>query len=92
MPKRLSQKELEKRLSQPIRDTFTDFGCIALESVIKGRITHSEADQALMMLKDCILDKGGDLMSPDRLRMYMKRIKAPSESIDLTYYTDANYI
>lgn len=80
--------DLSKRVTNAIRDTFTDWGCIALESVIKGRISHSEADSALMMLRDCVLDKGGDLMSKNRMVQYLKNRSIPNESIDLTYYRD----
>lgn len=72
----------------PIRETFTDWGCIALSSVIQCRITHSQADQALMMLRDCVLDKGGDLMSNQRMATYVSRLNEPKDSIDLTYYKD----
>jgi hypothetical protein len=80
--------DLSKRLTDAHRETFTDWGCIALESVIKGRITHPEADQALMMLRDCVLDRGGDLMSNGRMKAYVSRLGEPKDSIDLTYYRD----
>ena len=81
-------RTLQNRATMPIRDTFTDWGYAALESVIKGRITPSQADYALMMLRDCILDRGGDLMSKERMKMYVYRLKEPKESIDLSGYSD----
>ncbi len=79
---------LSKRLTNAHYETFTDWGCEALANVIKGRITHSQADYALMMLRDCVLDRGGDLMHPERMRTCMKRLGVAKDSIDLTYYSD----
>ncbi len=88
MPKPLTHRDIAKRLTNAHRETFTDWGCIALESVIKGRVGHLEAVYALEMLRDLILDRGGDLMTSSRMRSYAKRIGVPMDQIDLTYYRD----
>ena len=86
MPKQVV--DVSKRVTNAHHETFTDWGCIALDSVIKGRITHLQASDALMMLRDCILDRGGDLMSNSRMQSYVSRLNEPKDSIDLTYYKD----
>ncbi len=88
MPKPLTHRDIAKRLTNAHRETFTDWGCIALESVIKGRVGHLEAVYALEMLRDLILDRGGDLMSYKRLFDYAKSVGSAMPEIDLSYYKD----
>ncbi len=88
MPKALTHRDISKRLTNAHRETFTDWGCIALESVIKGRITHPDADYALMTLRDLVLDRGGDLMTSERIKYALSRFGTPEDQIDLSGYSD----
>lgn len=79
--------KVPKTIKDARRAIFSEYGYVALESVITGRVGHSTAIQTLSVLRDLLLDRTDDPRLEMKVKKYFSEHKM-LKNTDFSYFNE----